>query len=129
MTAASEHPLAGEAPASPHGPHGRFRGTHFGHALIAVLLTLCCGSVGGPSVAVETGQGAGSIVPSALHEVSVPVASESSLRQGLAVIRRRFTRAAARLAPFDGVRRFAHWLLVQFRLMPAVWRAPTVLRL
>ena len=128
MTAASERPLASEAPARSIDQRGRRNGTQLRRALVAVLLMLGCVTAGGPSISVETLHTTGSIAPSVVDEVPVPVTGESSRRQRIAVARRWLERVPARVRRFDGSRRFAHWLPVQFRLMPPTWRGPTILR-
>jgi hypothetical protein len=125
VTADSDPPLASEAPANSLGPRRR---TIVGRVVVAVLLTLGCLSVGGSSVTAESMVN-GSAMPTAVDEVVAPVAGESSLRHRVAVARRRFEQVVLRVRRFDGARRCAHWLPVQFRLMPPVWRGPTVLRL
>jgi len=97
--------------------------------MVAVLLMFGCMSVGGSSLAVEPLQMTGSTVPSSVDEVPVPVTRESSLRERIVVARRRFERASTRVRRSDGARRLAHWLPVQFRLRPPLWRGPTILRL
>ena len=94
-----------------------------------MLLTLGCVSLGGASAVVESTHATPSTVPPAIDEILVPLAGESSLRRRVALARCRFKRTALRVGRSDDTRRFAHWLPVQFRLMPPVWRGPTVLRL
>lgn len=99
-----------------------------GRALVAALLVLGCMFAGDTATTIESSHLTGSALPAPVDELPVPIAGES-IRHRITVARRRFEQAARRVGRMDGTRRFAHWLPVQFRLMPPTWRGPTVLRL
>ena len=99
-----------------------------GRALVAALLVLGCMFASDTATTIESSHLNGSALPAPVDELPVPIAGES-IRHRITVARRRFEQAARRVRRMDGTRRFAHWLPVQFRLMPPTWRGPTVLRL
>ena len=87
-------------------------------------------SAGHAAVQTDASNPAASSVPSPVDEMTVSTSTASTMRQRLLAARRRFPRSVRRVLRRVEPGRFAHWLLpVQLRLMPPVWRGPTVLRL
>jgi hypothetical protein len=130
VTADSDPPLADVAPVCPRRSDHR---TLVGRILVAVLLTLGCSAAAGGAVSAEPVNLTESSIPVPADDVAVSLATESA-RHHLHTARRRLRRAVrvvrATLAPGGRPARPAGWILpVQFRLMPPVWRGPTVLRL
>jgi hypothetical protein len=104
-----------------------------GHVLVTVLLTLGCASgafSGGLVPSVDSSTAIGTASPSALDEAPAAIGLSAPIRHRVRAARGRWCRAVRRVVGGDDRRRSAQWLSsLQIRLMPPMWRGPTVLRL
>jgi hypothetical protein len=96
--------------------------------VIAVLLVLGGVSAGGTTSALEPSPVSPPAMPAAIDELPVPIAGESSLRQRIAVARRRLRAALRRRGRIDDTAA-ADRRPVQFRTLPPLSPGSTVLRL